>query len=206
MLRCVLCGLLSLVAFASFSALGEEHHGFKLTPVLGFGISNLSMTSGTTTVNTTAGAGSAAGAFAAFGFGGPVYLETGLLAVRRKINDVSGINTSFAASYLEIPLVVRWEPVRFFSAAVGGYTAFGVGDVTTTSGTTERTQTFDSLNTKSSDLGALVSVRGAIPFNDRMAIILDARYLLGLQELSKVTGNSTKFRGLELLGGVSFGF
>lgn len=204
MLRCVFCGLLSLLMFACFSARGESR--FEVTPVLGAALFDLNIANNGSVVNSKAGGGVAGGAFIAYAFNPFISLETGILGVRRHVNDTAGVGSSASATYLEAPLLVRWRPMSFVSFALGGYGAMAISDLETVSSARVTTTTaFDNTNFRGTDLGAMASVRAHVPMTDRITFILDVRGMWGIADISTIQATTTRYRGAEFLGGLSFG-
>lgn len=119
---------------------------------------------------------------------------------------LSGIETSFGANQLTIPLLVRVHPISYFSVGVGGYYSSSFGDISVDDGTVSTSVPYTSVGINRPDAGLLASIRGQYPVADQIQAVLDIRGILGLvnQNASQDDNNSFKTRGFQAMLGVSY--
>jgi hypothetical protein len=148
---------------------------------------------------------------AKWGFGGgalldamfdpAVGLEFGALYITRKIETTTtftalGVNASSggttAAHYVQIPILLRLAFSPYFSIGAGGYFAEGTGSLS---------------GSAKSDYGLIGSVGIHLPLGGSVAFLVDGRYNLGLKNVDNSgLGETQKFRDVQVLAGLTFGF
>lgn len=188
---CFLVGVLASVQAHAISDVsivaGANRSGFKSSGVTGPAI--------TPQVSYNAGV--------LVGFGsGSVSVETGVLYIDKKyklftrlVTLRANVEADIAATYVELPLVLRLN-MGFVSLGLGGYYAPRIGD--SASGTIQidggqkLTISNATSNLTSSDLGALAFLRFHILNSDTSALFLDGRYQYGIADIdsSSIKANS----------------
>lgn len=182
--------LLSFV-LASFGA-SNSAHAFGLSAVGSYNLPSVSYTPSQATVPSmtgTIGFGGllSFGAFPGFDF------EIGALYTPYKytlLNVTSSWNT------LMIPVLLRFKLLPIISVAGGLFYAAPMGDGTVEGTTT----TFDV----KSNLGATLSAAARFPLAPTLGILIDARYNIGLKDVSTTAGIETKLNSLQVLAGLNF--
>lgn len=132
-------------------------------------------------------------------------------------NITGNVEATETTKAWEIPVLARYWFIPFASVGVGPYLAFATGDINTgySDGRADTTTTFDQAGISKTDIGAIASINVAYPIGNSLSIVGDARYLLGLKNLSSWTeaeklanaGSSDfsiKHRAFEILAGVSY--
>lgn len=171
------------------------------------------------------------GALLGFRIGMLTELELGALYLSRKIESTtnatipagttvggvtltsavnSSTTTTTTANAIEVPLLVRVHFARYFSLGLGGYAAFGMGNVKSTdsAGTTTQ-ETYSEAGLKKTDYGLLGSAGIHIPMTVGLAFTLDGRYALGLADVNAGTTVTDpvvkqKYRDIQMLAGFQF--
>lgn len=156
--------------------------------------------------------GMAGGLGVEFMLGSKVGLELDAIYVQRKWDlTASGITVTTAASYVEVPLLLRFWLGQVFSLGAGGYYAQGIGKLKLTSSLSSLTlpdASFTSYGLKSKDYGAV----GVAGFNFKLgssaAFLLEGRYVYGLSEglqPGPAASASWKFSDIQGFAGLRFG-
>jgi len=193
--------LLPVLAVVAISA-PAAHAGWSLTPVVG-GVFEAPKVDPAPTPAITSKFGLGFGALADFRalFGAGMDLQVGALYEMTK-SGIDGVDGSVKTNWLQVPILFRYNFDKMFSAGIGPYLAFEMGDITAEAGGVSASAPYTG---KKMDFGALVSVAAAIPAGSFDAII-DARYNLGLSDLNDpaVAGTSTKSGGFQIWVGPRF--
>ena len=173
-------------------------------------------TAGTATLSATETSKSAFGGGALLGLDlMPMFeFETGMLYKSKKWQTsvdvtVAGTTTNTTTEYtgkvIEVPAVIRWNPIPFVSVGFGGYADIGTGEIT--AGSTS--ESWGTAGFKNQDYGLVFSGALKYPVAPLTSIYLDGRYLMGLNDVnSELDATSPtitqKFRTVEVLAGVQF--
>jgi hypothetical protein len=127
-----------------------------------------------------------------------IHLETGGVYGPRGFTQ-SGVVTTFTT--VQIPLVVRLYVVPSISFGLGGYFSHGIG--TYTVGTLPVAYGFTTYG--ADDSGAIVSASLKVKLISIFGLVVDARYLYGLQNVNKSPGQSTVLGDFQFFGGLRIG-
>ncbi len=133
-------------------------------------------------------------------------------------NAGSNIEATMTSKAWEIPIMARYWFVPMASIGVGPYFAFATGNINTSysDGSADTTLEYNDPNfpTSKTDIGAIASVNIVYPIGNNLNVVGDARYLLGLKNLSGMTDAqkaafgatdlSIKHRAFEILAGLSY--
>lgn len=160
-----------------------------------------------TVVDTKAKMGYGGGVLAEFPLGKMVGLELGGIYAQR-ITEITTLKTE--VTWIETPVVLRWWISPFISLNVGGYAAFGMGDIKQTAATGGSvTGTFNELGIKKMDYGAVGGLGFNFPLGNSVGLQIDGRYLMGLADLNKLdaaTGvTKITYNEMQALVGLRFG-
>jgi hypothetical protein len=122
----------------------------------------------------------------------PFSFETGFfLRNSRSERSAQGIISTSEGSWTDIPLLIHYHFDEHLSIGTGGYFSF-----------------FRSGNSvsgpESPDAGMILDVRAALRAFDPVSLIVDARYLHGLSNLSSNPGDTYHSRSVQILLGVSY--
>jgi hypothetical protein len=155
------------------------------------------------------------GAFAGLSFLPGIQIETGLMYLPRRFSetsDTAGV-AELTANHLIIPIMARFTALPLVSVGAGAYYAMGSGQVSTTltpvggSAGDPVLEDYDATGgIKKSGLGLMASARLELPFLPTIRLLVDARYLMDLNNRSVDAAETLKFKDLQLLAGASFGF
>jgi hypothetical protein len=149
-------------------------------------------------VSTTGKFGFGGGGLLEFGLVPTLGLELGLLALPRKY-EVG--NTLAEQSGFQVPVLLRAHLGNIFSLGVGGYyTKYG-SDLKLNGATT----TYSAANWSDTDYGIATSVAFYSSIGPMTRLLFDARYLIGAKDNDDGAAEK-KFRDIQLLLGVQFGF
>lgn len=126
---------------------------------------------------------------------------------------------SLTMSHIQIPVMVRFSPIDLFSIGAGVFGAMGMGDVTqsadvsvTIDGTTsaathtEKTETYAAAKLSTVNFGAVGSATLMFPVAPMISVGVDARYLLGLNNLSTSGTTTSSFLTCKCLPQLDSGF
>ncbi len=123
-------------------------------------------------------------------------LEIDALYDQRKY---SSSNVTVTLPAIQIPVLVRMNLIpEVFDYGIGAYYAFGVGDVSTSAGTSS---SYSAAGVSSSDFGLIGSLQVTIPIPGITKLIADGRYLFGLSNSSSTAGVTAHTREMELFLG-----
>ncbi len=123
---------------------------------------------------------------------GPFSFETGLfLKSSKSEHSVNGITGTTENSWTDIPLLVHFHFDERISFGLGGYWSF--------------LRKADAANPATSpDSGLILDLRARIPFSECFSIVIDGRYVHGLNNLATTAGNTLNTRSIEALIGVAY--
>ncbi len=122
----------------------------------------------------------------------PFSFETGFfLRNSRSERSAEGSVTTSEGSWTDIPLLVHYHFDEHVSVGTGGYFSF-----------------FRSGNavsgSESPDAGMILDLRAVLRAFDPLSLVVDARYLHGLSNLSSTPGDTYNSRSIQILFGVSY--
>ena len=134
--------------------------------------------------------------------------ETGLLYQNVDYSSSNGtILSEISFSELQVPFLVRYKIDEKIGIGLGTFWDIGLGGVSSKNSAGQNTNTFSDLNLFSNDFGLLFNVHALIPLNEWLAVVIDGRYLLGLEERAKdVSLASYKTRSIQGLLGMALFF
>lgn len=135
-----------------------------------------------------------------------LFLETGgLYAVRgfKQLGETSPLEVTFNA--IEIPLLLRYFFMPTVSVGMGAYFSHGLGtySLKTDAGTASADYSFTTYG--ADDYGLVASLALRFKLVPLTSLIVDGRYLYGLQNISHDPSVSTSLRDLQVLTGIQFG-
>jgi hypothetical protein len=129
--------------------------------------------------------------------------ETGMLYQKKNVTSLtSGSDVTYHENFndLEVPLIFRARLNRVFSLGLGSYLDYGLGNINETSSNGSSNTSFSEENLVRLDYGLIGSVR----YDLLSRFFVDARFHLGLENLSGATGTSFKFNAFQILLGFYF--
>ena len=202
----ILANVVTLSLVASSPA-----HALDLSPVLGFGFASTS-----TSLNgidqslvISSKVTPILGGLVGLSMMPGLELEIGALYAPRKFGQTLGTTeTVYQYNYLEFPVMARATVLPFIYPGLGFYYALAQGDISqTTTGFSGPSipLTFDQANTTKDDFGIVGSLQVRLPVLPTLSILADARYLVGLKNVSKMANTTQKWKEFQLLFGVNFG-
>lgn len=131
----------------------------------------------------------------------------GILVSRSFSNQLGGSSTIDQLQYIQVPLELKLWAARWLSLNAGAYYAFGVGNVSMTSGSNTTTTSFANYGLKSQDYGWLAGLSLSIPFSSRVTFYVEPQYVSSLDNaLASPATNASNFmfRDVQLLLGLRF--
>jgi hypothetical protein len=146
------------------------------------------------------------GALAGFEMTRAFLFEIGAIYQPRAFNN-GFQNLSF--TMLEIPFVIRFNPLPIVSFAAGGYVAYGLGNYSaqTVGAPTSQSIDYGASGYNRVDWGLVASVAANIPLWPDFSLLFDLRYYFGLQNLDANSEvGSLLFRDAQLLAGLRYSF
>lgn len=151
-----------------------------------------------TPVNATSTSGTSIGYGLSYEFGlGPIAIEPGVFLNNYSFTPQTG--SDIKSTYLTFPVLARYYFVPFFNVLAGMYYQSGLGisinDVSTT---------FNSLNSKSSDLGFILGAGAKIPLGVA-ELFADFRWSRSLSDVDTSAATTTKINLIQFLVGFGFG-
>jgi hypothetical protein len=182
-------------------------HATSVTPVLAL---NYGRGSGTTTASPNLG-------FHSPTYGGGVLVEAkvssglgiewgGLYILRGFVSTDS--STQYTFYTVEFPLLLKFHVGKVFSLGVGGYYAHHMGNIYLNPVSDKSAISYEGYGTASistEDCGFALSLGFAVGLVPRIALVVDARYLLGLKNISLLEGSGIKMTDYQVLAGLRFG-
>jgi hypothetical protein len=132
-------------------------------------------------------------------------IQLGLLYLTRK--SEAGVGNEISVKGLQIPLMVRISPIDFVSVGGGAFYTIGMGDVTAKNTVTnaEASSSFETAGISKSDVGLVLGAALKFPLAPTLSLLADARYLLGLKDVSTSAALETKTHDFQVLLGLNFG-
>ncbi len=184
----------------------ERAYAVALTPVIGYVLPTASVTPDTTFAAWYRPLTIGLGGFVEFQMFKGLSLETGILYGARGFNQIySDATSTLTLNSIQIPLLLRARFAKQISVGMGPYFSHAVGSYhSTTDGLTEDIP-FSFSTFGADDYGMIASLRFQIGLAFSTSLILDARYVLGLQNISHYEGVSVYLRDVQALGGIRFG-
>lgn len=137
-----------------------------------------------------------------------VFMEVGVLYLTRgfTMEFSGGATTTYQFTTGQIPLAVRIYVLRSVYLGVGGYFAHAIGSVGySTSAGDAGSKSFTEAACGADDYGGLVALGMKFSLLPFVSIEVDGRYLYGLQNITQLSGATTYFRDIQVLGGIRFG-
>ncbi len=129
-------------------------------------------------------------------------IESGLISLTRNYALSSLPAETVSMKMWQVPVLLRFDLLPIVAVGIGGYLAFASGEITKTLVIIDRTETYDANSLGKTDYGLMASASLALPILPTLKILVDARYMMGLANLSTVSGSSFKFKDLQLLAGI----
>ncbi len=130
-------------------------------------------------------------------------LQLGALYMpRSSINTSNTPNVTTTVDTLQVPVLLRIRLLPAVSLGAGAYYAFGIGNVTTTINGNSSTQSYAKANMTTSDYGLVGSLAVNLPLSQRVAFLVDARYLYGLQNNSTTSNIKLNWADVQVLAGL----
>lgn len=201
--------LFRIAAFGAFGLLAlssTPHSAHAIVEVAAVGGTDLTFVSDSSTTSYSVKPGYAFGAMGQLDLNPAMGLEVDALYIQRKYGYAAGpFSGDISAKYFMLPVLVRITALPILSVGIGGYYAQAIGDISGTLNGAEFTQSFSSGNISNSDFGGVASVQLKSSLAPFMSLLLDARYILGLKNISTVSGQDKKMRDFQALAGISFG-
>lgn len=158
-----------------------------------------------TAVTTTAANGIKGGAVLGLGLGSSVEFEFGVLYSQRKFGyDAAGIPITITTPGLEMPIGLRLHLGQYFSLVGGGYVGYGMGNIKVEALGITQEASYAEQGYETLDYGVQGGLAIHIPMGKSAALVLEGRYLLGLQDLDKSEGKYN-YKGIEGTLGLRFG-
>jgi hypothetical protein len=191
--------LLVLPASGAFAA-GGEFSGILVDNVTTPGLSPADTSIGGTPVNFKSKSGSAIGAglLIATPSADLWAIETGIIYLNRRYafkTSIPSLNksgtTSFSQTALEVPVLARMNVADFLAFGLGGYVAYGIGNVAyetdglLTGSKTQSSGSYSDQDLQQTDYGLLASVAIKIHYEPTRAVLIDFRYAMGLNDVNK---------------------
>jgi hypothetical protein len=132
-------------------------------------------------------------------------LEVGGLYVQRK-TDFTDSSATGESDGIEIPVLLRYHFNRYFSLGAGGYYNHAVGNYTLTSDTTgaSSSSSYSDSSLSNYDFGLAAGAAIHVPLTSRIDFMADGRYTYGLTNVDETSGNSLKYRDIQVLLGFTF--
>jgi len=205
----------TLIAVTAFVVSGQRASAGEFGVLGGLSIFQPSM-SYVSTSETVVTKGSTSSAFGVF-YVSPLSLmfnlEIDALYVSKKAEFVyAGLlsaDETFSYNAIQIPVILRASilPMGLLSVGAGAYYEIGMGSITDTDNVagTSGTESYSTAGIKNNDFGLLGTVKVQIPIMPRTRILIDARYLYGLSEMSTAPSSySIKDRYLQVFAGLGF--
>jgi len=150
------------------------------------------------------------GLLAEFTLGGALGLETGAYVFDRRMETFqNGGNTyNLRGLSLNIPLLVRFYPLKIMSLGAGAYYGTTLGNLKGTGSTTagDRNFTPAEAGVGNNDWGVAAAVGLDIPLSDHFGILGDVRYLLSAFNAGNTNTSSWRYRDLFLQAGLRYAF
>lgn len=136
--------------------------------------------------------------------------EAGLFYITKKYNTTYlGQDTDFLFSFFELPISVRFKIFKWLWIGGGGYTALGMGNVSTSvpsaPGFLQVDNTYAALNLSQFDAGVQASIMLAIPLSSQASLVADFRSSWGLINLDMTSTNSLKMADYTVFVGIRLG-
>lgn len=147
-----------------------------------------------------------------FSFGGtvgislwdlPFDFETGAFLLNENSSSNSVIS-SRKNKMLQIPFVVRYNFDEHIGLGVGGYFAFGQGNVESTVGGLPVSSSYSAAGESDTDSGLILNLRARFNLAPPFYFILDARYQHGLSDRSLSPGDVFNTRSIQGFAGFQF--
>jgi hypothetical protein len=144
-----------------------------------------------------------------------VGFEIGALYITRKteldgfsVNGGAASNLDVKTTAIQVPVLLRFHLLPMISIGLGGYWAYGIGNVnsTDTSGNSLASGSYSTELIKQSDFGLLGSVGLRLPLGTGgVKLLIDGRYAYGLTDFNNGAYTTTaKYRDVQGLVGLSF--
>jgi hypothetical protein len=134
-------------------------------------------------------------------------LETGVLSLGSEMQGYpASVNTTDDFRETQIPVLLRFNFDPWLSLGVGGYVAFGQGNVSTAANGGTIKQSFDSAGFTSNDAGLTVSLKAKLHFNNDLSLVIDTRYEHGLKNRALTAGDDFSTRSIQVLAGLGYEF
>src|SRR5690606_10684890 len=145
---------------------------------------------GSTTYSAKLGIGG--GLLFAFPMGAKMGLEVGALYAGRKSEVTSsGTTAEVCSTGIEVPVLLRFKLGNVVSLGVGGYVHQAMGKLKIKASGVEVESSYSDFGLKSREYGAAASLGFEFPMG-KNALVVDGRYLLGLNDLSHSSADTTK--------------
>lgn len=130
-----------------------------------------------------------------------VDLELGLQYVNRVVDFAagSGRTSERSTNHFVIPVLFRFDALPIFGVGVGAYYSMATGSVKRTLNSSSSTSTFEASGLEENELGFLGSLDAMFSVAPGAKFGVDARYLLGLTDLTVNSASSEKTRDLQVM-------
>ncbi len=137
-------------------------------------------------------------------------LEVGALYLPRGYSESDSVVGTVVNTFdtIQFPALLKYQPFSILSLGLGPYFSHGVGSVhsypvSDPSQTTDTAYSFSTFG--ADDYGMVVSAGLDIRILPLTRWVMDGRYLIGAQNISKMDGTSIYFRDLQIITGLRFG-
>jgi|GEM_PF-6755434 len=192
---------LKLVLFASLFTLSHKAFGIGASLLGGFNWSK--QTNAATGTTNSPKAGITYGALGQIGIAPFFDLESGILSNNIRYNQVvsGGNSTSLSYSTIEIPVVLRFEPVKFISVGAGLYYE-RFSNVTRTTNSSVTSAPWSDSNYGNRALGFKLNARISGSLVLKLRWLLDASIKRGITDRANSPTVSDRDNAFTLLGGI----
>ncbi len=161
--------------------------------------------SGSTSIQGGFSIGSTGGVFIGMGILPMIGVELGTFLSRRSLaTELGAITATQYFTSVHVPLLLRINLPIFFSISAGPYLNHSFGSVTQKVGAAEASGFYSDAGLRTLDGGLLASIRWSKSIVPLISFLVDARYKLGLSNLSSAAGSTVKTRETEILVGAGF--
>jgi hypothetical protein len=131
-------------------------------------------------------------------------IEPEVLYLGRKFTANPGLRTTYRFNFIQVPLLLRYRLNPSFVVGVGPYYSYTIGNINTNTDSSSQTLGTGDLSLDNKDIGFIGSIRYRALMHEFIHIIVDARFVYGFSNLSKIEGQNLSFRDLQILFGIAF--
>lgn len=202
--------LFSVCVLGSWSV-AQKAHAVNLTVFGAMALPGASIQDGTGFTYPSHSSVNGFGALFGFNMFPRMMIDVGALYVPRGFGVSSPIlpsNLEVNFNTVQIPLVLHYSFLPSFALGVGGYFSHGVGSIKTVSTADSSQFSYSSYGPGSfsaDDHGLVLSLSLKVSLLPFFSLVLDGRYLYGLQNISQMGSMTAYLRDLQILGGIRLG-